>query len=144
VLADADVATAVAAIQKQVTSACRPGYGRRTQHHSEGCSTHQWELVARAARRLRTGQTFMGCHHLTTEGLPMGKAFAASDRKAGTSWTVTASQERWEMLGNPNIHLTAFVQNSNAAGTLYAYEVFACEDGGLGYLARLRTRKVLG
>jgi hypothetical protein len=48
------------------------------------------------------------------------------------------------MLGNPNIHLTAFVQNSNAAGTLYAYEVCACEDGGLGYLARLRTRKVLG
>jgi hypothetical protein len=38
------------------------------------------------------------------------------------------------MLGDPNINLTVFVQNSNTAGILYAYEVCdACEDDSLGY-----------
>ncbi len=76
----------------------------------------------------------LGYHDLTTEGLPIGKVFAASDLKAGTSWTVTASHELLEMLGDPNINLTVFVQNNNTAGILYAYEVCdACEDDSLGY-----------
>ncbi len=76
----------------------------------------------------------LGYHDLTTEGLPIGKVFAGSDLKAGTSWTVTASHELLEMLGDPNINLTVFVQNSNAAGVLYAYEVCdACEDDSVGY-----------
>jgi hypothetical protein len=38
------------------------------------------------------------------------------------------------MLGDPNVNLTVFVQNSNTAGTLYAYEVCdPCEDDSLGY-----------
>jgi len=66
--------------------------------------------------------------------LPMGKVFAASDLKAGTSWTVTASHELLEMLGDPDIDLTVFVQKANTAGILYAYEVCdACEDDSLGY-----------
>jgi hypothetical protein len=37
------------------------------------------------------------------------------------------------MLGDPNITLTVFVQNSNTAGMLYAYKVCdACEDDTLG------------
>ncbi len=76
----------------------------------------------------------MGYHDLTSEGLPIRKVFAASDLKAGTSWTVTASHELLEMLVDPNISLTVFVQNSNAAGILCAYEVCdACEDDSLGY-----------
>ena len=67
----------------------------------------------------------LGYHDLTSEGLPIGKAFAASDLKAGTSWTVTARHELLERLGDPNINLTVFVQNSNSAGILYAYEVCA-------------------
>jgi hypothetical protein len=66
--------------------------------------------------------------------LPMGKIFAASDLKYGTSWTVTASHELLEMLADPNINLTVFVQNANTTGTLYAYEVCdACEDDSLAY-----------
>jgi hypothetical protein len=54
--------------------------------------------------------------------------------KAGTSWTVTASHELLEMLADPNVNLTVFVQNSNTAGMLYAYEVCdACEDDSYGY-----------
>ena len=38
------------------------------------------------------------------------------------------------MLGDPNINLTVFVQNSDTVGVLYAYEVCdACEDDSLGY-----------
>jgi len=39
----------------------------------------------------------LGYHDLTSDGLPIGKVFAASDLKAGTSWTVTASHELLEM-----------------------------------------------
>jgi len=75
------------------------------------------------------------CYHdLTSDGLPLGKVFAASDLKAGTSWTVTASHELLEMLADPNINLTVFVQDANTTGTLYAYEVCdACEDDSVGY-----------
>jgi hypothetical protein len=66
--------------------------------------------------------------------MPIGKVFAASDLKAGTSWSVTASHELLEMLADPNINLTVFVQNADTAGTLYAYEVCdACEDDRFAY-----------
>ena len=55
---------------------------------------------------------------------------------AGLQWTVTASHELLEMLGDPDINLTAFVQpNPDAAtGLLYAYEVCdACENDQFGY-----------
>jgi len=54
--------------------------------------------------------------------------------KAGTSWTVTASHELLEMLGDPNLNLTVFVQNADTTRTLYAYEVCdACEDDSFAY-----------
>jgi hypothetical protein len=71
---------------------------------------------------------------LTPDGLPIGKVFAASDLKFGSSWSVTASHELLEMLADPNINLTVFVQNANTTGTLYAYEVCdSCEDDSFGY-----------
>jgi hypothetical protein len=76
----------------------------------------------------------LGYHDLTPDGLPLGKIFAASDLKAGDSWSVTASHELLEMLADPNINLTVFVQDANTTGTLYAYEVCdACEDDSFGY-----------
>src|ERR1700735_4567820 len=46
----------------------------------------------------------LGCHDLTTGGLSIGKVFAASELKAGTSWTVTARHELLEMLGDHQHH----------------------------------------
>jgi hypothetical protein len=76
----------------------------------------------------------LGYHDLTPDGLPIGKVFAGSDIQFGQSWTVTASHELLEMLGDPDINLTVFVQDSNTAGKLYAYEVCdACEADEFSY-----------
>lgn len=55
--------------------------------------------------------------------MPLGKVFAGTDLKYGYTWSVTASHELLEMLADPNINLTVLLQNSETAGTLYAYEV---------------------
>lgn len=76
----------------------------------------------------------LGYHDLTNEGLPMGKVFAGTDLKYGSEWSVTASHELLEMLGDPNINLTVFVQKDDSSGRLYAYEVCdACEADNLAY-----------
>src|SRR5262249_45599269 len=70
----------------------------------------------------------------TTGGMPLGKVFAGTDMKFGSSWTVTASHELLEMLADPDIDLTVFVQTARTGGHLYAYEVCdACEADNLGY-----------
>ena len=135
VLADADVTPAVAALQKQVTNDFRPVWGTDAELIIVPKGTQpalgSWWLVLLDDSDQANA---LGYHDLTTEGLPAGKVFAVSDLKAGTSWTVTASHELLEMLGDPNVNLTVFVQNSNTAGILYAYEVCdACEDDSFGY-----------
>jgi hypothetical protein len=77
----------------------------------------------------------LGYHDITSEGLPLGKIFAGTDKQYGLSWTVTASHELLEMLGDPDVNLTAFVENDdNHSGRLYAYEVCdACEADKFGY-----------
>jgi hypothetical protein len=135
VLADADVVPVVAALQKQVTNDFGPVWGTAAQlsivpKGTQPPSGNWWLVLLDDSDQANA----LGYHDLTTEGLPIGKVFAASDLKAGTSWTVTASHELLEMLGDPNINLTVFVENSNTAGILYAYEVCdACEDDSLGY-----------
>lgn len=72
----------------------------------------------------------LGYHDITPDGLPIGKIFAGTDKAIGSSWSVTASHELLEMLGDPDINLTVLVDN-----ILYAYEVGdAVEADELGYL----------
>jgi hypothetical protein len=135
VLTDADVVPVVAALQKQVTNDFRPVWGTDAEltivpKGTQPAGGSWWLVMLDDSDQANA----LGYHDLTSEGLPIGKVFAASDLKAGTSWTVTASHELLEMLGDPNINLTVFVQNANTAGVLYAYEVCdACEDDSLGY-----------
>ncbi len=135
VLADGDVVPVVAALQEQVSSDFLPVWGVDAKlsivpKTSQPPAGSWWLVLLDDSDQANA----LGYHDLTSESLPIGKVFAASDLKAGTSWTVTASHELLEMLGDPNINLTVFVQNSNTAGTLYAYEVCdACEDDNLGY-----------
>jgi len=135
VLRDAEVVPVISALQKQVTNDFRPAWGidaeltliPKTANPPSG----SWWLVMLDDSD-QAGA--LGYHDLTADGLPIGKVFAASDLKYGTSWTVTASHELLEMLADPNINLTVFVQNANTTGRLYAYEACdACEDDSLGY-----------
>ncbi|HEY6768380.1 MAG TPA: hypothetical protein VI386_26795 [Candidatus Sulfotelmatobacter sp.] len=135
VLTDADVIPVVAALQQQVTNDFRPVWGVDAElkvipQGTQPPDTSWWLVVLDDSDQAGA----LGYHDLTATGLPLGKVFAASDLKAGTSWTVTASHELLEMLGDPDINLTAFVQTADNKGTLYAYEVCdACEDDSFGY-----------
>jgi hypothetical protein len=135
VLTDADVTPVVAALQQQVTNDFRPIWGTDAEltmipKGTQPPAGSWWLVILDDSDQAGA----LGYHDLTSDGLPLGKVFAASDLKAGTSWTVTASHELLEMLGDPDINLTALVQNDNTTGTLYAYEVCdACEDDSFGY-----------
>jgi hypothetical protein len=135
VLTDAEVTPVVAALQQQVTNDFRPVWGTDAEltmiPQGTQPPTGSWWLVILDDSD-QAGA--LGYHDLTPDGLPIGKVFAASDLKAGMSWSVTASHELLEMLADPNINLTVFVQNANTSGTLYAYEVCdACEDDSFAY-----------
>jgi len=135
VLTDAEVTPVVIALQQQVTNDFRPIWGidaelKLIPQGTPAPAGTWWLVILDDSDQAGA----LGYHDLTPDGLPMGKIFAASDLKAGDSWSVTASHELLEMLADPNINLTVFVQNANTTGTLYAYEVCdACEDDSFGY-----------
>jgi hypothetical protein len=76
----------------------------------------------------------LGYHETTNSGLPLSKIFAKTTIQDGVQWTVTASHELLEMLVDPEINLSVFVQPTDITGTLYSYEVCdACEADQFGY-----------
>jgi len=76
----------------------------------------------------------LGYHDVTMAGLPLGKVFAKTDLMYGSSLSVTISHELLEMLGDPDVNLTVFVQETDSIGQIYAYEnCDAVEDDSLGY-----------
>jgi len=135
VLTDAEVTPVVIALQQQVTNDFRPIWGidaelKMIPQGAQPLAGTWWLVMLDDSDQAGA----LGYHDLTPDGLPIGKVFAASDLKAGTSWSVTASHELLEMLADPNINLSVLVQNANTSGTLFAYEVCdACEDDSLGY-----------
>src|SRR5271168_2898153 len=135
VLTDTEVRPVVNASQQQVTNDFRPAWGTDAELTFVPTGTTPpigtwWLTILDDSDQAGA----LGYHDLTPEGLPIGKVFAGTDLKYGNSWSVTASHELLEMLADPNINLTVFVQNANTSGTLFAYEVCdACEDDSLGY-----------
>jgi len=135
VLTDSDVTPVVSALQQQVSNDFRPIWGLDAQltmvpQGTQPPSGTWWLVILDDSDQAGA----LGYHDLTPDGLPIGKVFAASDLKFGTSWSVTTSHELLEMLADPNINLTVFVQDTDTAGTLYAYEVCdACEDDSFAY-----------
>src|SRR5436305_9085324 len=134
-LNDTEVSNALKALQTQVSRDFAPVWGvdANLTFYGQGQNVRSgsWWLVALDDSD-QAGA--LGYHDLTTEGLPLGKVFAGTDKKLGYIWSVTASHELLEMLGDPDINLTVFVQPSGDRGRLYAYEVCdACEADGFGY-----------
>jgi hypothetical protein len=135
VVQDTEVKPTVAALQKQVHNDFASIWGVDADLSfvptgSDPASGSWWLVILDDSDQAGA----LGYHDLTEEGLPLGKVFAKSDLDAGDKWSVTASHELLEMLADPDINLTAFVQNSETTGRLYAYEVCdACEADSDGY-----------
>jgi hypothetical protein len=135
VLSDPAVQAAVPALQTQVHRDFYPPWGVDADltfvHKGHQPPAGSWWLVILDS----TDQAgALGYHDLTTDGLPLGKVFAATDEQYGLSWTVTASHELLEMLGDPDINLSAFVQTGNNTASLFSYEVCdPCEMDEQGY-----------
>ena len=135
VLADDQVRPVVDALQQQVSNHFLPAWGVDAQlTFLPGTATPPpgswWLTILDDSDQAGA----LGYHDLTPDGLPIGKVFAGTDLKYGNLWSVTASHELLEMLADPNINLTVFVQNDQSTGILYAYEVCdACEADNLGY-----------
>jgi hypothetical protein len=80
----------------------------------------------------------LGYHELNSNGLPIAKVFAKTDRESKVEWTVTASHELLEMLVDPNTNSTASV-NTPYGQFHYAREICdPCEAEKLGYRIDLR------
>ena len=138
---DEDVLKAKGALQTQVSRDFSPVWGvdadldivPQGENPPEG---HWWLVILDDSDQAGA----LGYHDMTPEGLPLGKVFAGTDAEFGTQWTVTASHELLEMLGDPAINLnaitmTAFDINQPVVGRLWAYEVCdPCEADQDGYL----------
>ncbi|MEC3957002.1 hypothetical protein VMT65_28465 [Nocardia sp. CDC153] len=135
VLTDAQVSAVVPALQTQVHRDWAPVWGSDAELSFVGSGQQPepgawWIVIADDSDQAGA----LGYHDLTSEGLPLGKVFARSDTNAGLQWTVTASHELLEMLGDPDINLAAYVFTTATTGRLYAYEVAdACEADQYGY-----------
>src|SRR5580704_14923976 len=136
VLTDTEIRPVVNALQQQVTNDFRPAWGtdavlKIIPQGTQPPAGTWWLTVLDDSDQAGA----LGYHDLTPDGLPIGKVFAGTDLKYGSNWTVTASHELLEMLGDPNINLSVLVQTSDEnAGRLFAYEVCdACEDDSFSY-----------
>lgn len=126
-----------AALQIQVTRDFAPiwGLGATLTFVPKGTTpnpTH-WQLVF-LDNADQAGA--LGYHDLTSAGLPLGKVFIRTTELAGMAWSVTASHELMEMLGDPYADTCVLQLTGNGStGTAYAYEVCdACEDDSFSYV----------
>jgi hypothetical protein len=135
VVNDNDVQNALRSFQQQVTRDFTPIWGRDAQltfvpKKQRPPSGSWWVVILDDSDQAGA----LGYHDLTSHGLPLSKVFARTDQKYHLNWTVTASHEILEMLGDPLINLSALQQSSAHQGRLYAYEACdAVEADELGY-----------
>jgi hypothetical protein len=135
VLKDADVQAAVPALQKQVHDDFAPAWGVDADlifvpAQGKPPADAWWLGILDDSDQAGA----LGYHDLTNQGLPLGKVFAKTDIRYGSKWTVTASHELLEMLGDPDVNLAAAIDQPNGGMRLYAYEVCdACEADQFAY-----------
>jgi hypothetical protein len=135
VLQDADVAAAIPALQTQVSEHLAFVWGiDATLYFIASGATPPNGVWWLSVLDNSDQAGLLGYHDVTSEGLPLGKVFAQSDIVYGYNWTVTASHELLEMLIDPDINLTVFVESPASGGRLYSYEICdPCEADQFGY-----------
>jgi hypothetical protein len=136
VVTDAEVQTAMAAAQIQIDRDFAPIWGLSANlvfvPKIKRPDVNAWVMQV-----LDTSDQAgaLGYHTMTNADMPVGKIFCKDDQKYNLSWTVTLTHELLEMLGDPYIDTTVFVQDSDTTGNLIAYEnCDPVEDDSLGYL----------
>lgn len=135
VLTDSQIQNVVPALQTQVTRDFAPIWGIDAElsfvpKGQTPPADHWWLVVLDNTNQAGA----LGYHELTPAGLPIGKVFAESDIQYNLSWSVTMSHELLEMLADPDINLTSFIQTSANQGYLYAFEMCdAVEDDQFAY-----------
>jgi hypothetical protein len=146
VVSDREVTAAVHALQLQVSNHFEPHWNAGAALlvvHSTPAGNAGAMRAAKLAQQLPAGAWLLsilddsdqadalGYHELDAKGIPNGKVFAKTDRENKLSWTVTASHELLEMLGDPYANLCVQVAKD---GTALAYETGdAVEDDRFGY-----------
>lgn len=134
VLADTECPRVVAALQKQVSGDIAPVHGTDAELVFISKGGHVPRDVWQVPLLDNSDQAdALGYHDVTSRGRPLGKVFVKTTISAGGIWTVTASHELAEMLGDPSINKVATRDLRNGM-RLYAYELSdAVEADELGY-----------
>jgi len=132
VCTDEEVAEIVKALQQQVDRDFRPTWGIAAAltavPKGQAPAADSWVLGVFDDSD-QAGA--LGYHDLTPQLHPVGKVFAATDKKYDAAVSVTCSHELLEMLGDPYVNTSALDPKT---GRLYAYESSdAVEADGLGY-----------
>jgi hypothetical protein len=130
VMTDTEVSKIADAVSVQVHTHFRPLWGIDADivfvGSEEKAPAHAW-LVAVLDNSDQANA--LGYHDVTRAGMPLGKAFAKTTLADGGIPSVAISHEILEMLGDPEINLSAMVGHR-----LYAYEVGdPCEADEYGY-----------
>lgn len=124
-LTDAQVAAYVAAQNVQIRRDFAPDWGK-TAKCVVGKKRGAWPLY------LRDHSDIAGAlgYHTIDDGVPEGYVFVADDIKHGVGWSVTASHEVLEMIGDP----TANLVRPYLDGASVAFEACdPCQADSLGY-----------
>ena len=134
VLTDAQVQQAIIDIQTQITRDFFPAWGTAATLQflakDQKIPAKNWSVLIMDT----SDQQGAAGYHDLNNNLPQGKIFAKDDAKYGLSWTVTLSHELLEMLCDPWVIATCFVQSSNTTGVIVPQEnCDAVEDDSLGY-----------
>jgi hypothetical protein len=132
---DNAVAKVVEHLQTQLQRDFNPAWGITADvwfwDNSKPIPADYWQLAVFDTSDVANA---LGYHDLTATGMPLGKVFIKTTVDNGLAWSVTLSHELLEMLIDPYVNLTAFIQTANTKGVFVAYEVGdPVEDDTLGY-----------
>jgi hypothetical protein len=119
-VSDPDLQTAVADLQTQVTNDFAPSWGVDAQIDIGGFG---WPITILDYPGPNDPQGALGYHSLDSNYEPYGVVFAQLAIDNGVPWTGVASHEMLEILADPLINSTCFIDNGDGTGWLIAQEV---------------------
>lgn len=127
VVPDAEVASALPDFQTQLNRDFAPAWGRNAYLGGLVAKGQQpapgtW-LIALFDDADQAGA--LGYHDYTPGGQPLAKVFVKTTKDAGEAWTVVFSHELLEMLADPYINSTTFIDDGSGSGWLIPVE--ACD-----------------